>query len=433
MLGSRTRPGANLLVACVALASTGCGGTKQPGRSAREGDAAVGTIAPDVPAFELVVGGAHACVRRPPGEALCWGANQSGQLGRGDRAGALAFDPTPRPIEGLRPLKHLALGLNHSCAITDDEKVHCWGGNFNLQIGKPGDWHHLTRNPTPRGVAGVPGAHSLALGGAHSCALTHEGRVFCWGDNEHCSVGRTPSYQGMFDASPSAVGRLLGVRQLDLGMTHSCALAGDGRALCWGFNGVGQLGRTSRSPLDLSLPSDCEPTPPQGLAGVRQIALGHEHTCALTQDGRVWCWGGNHFGQLGRKATRNSPQGIPKANPTPEPIDGLRDIRQIALGLSHTCALTNEGKVLCWGGNEAGQLGSPDAAGGGEPNETPRPVEGLEGVRQIALGFLVSCALTAENRVYCWGDNRSGQLGYAAADEDSQKSAVPRQISGLGG
>src|SRR5690606_18061086 len=135
------------------------------------------------------------------------------------------------------------------------------------------------------------------------------------------------------------------------------------------------------------------------LGSVRDIAAGSAHTCALSQ-GRVLCWGANDAGQLGDASGEGSAE--------PTPVRGLPGLpTAIVAGAAHTCALLADGTVWCWGQNLYGQLGDGSTAS----SSAPVSVTGGHRFRELRAGGAVTCGTTADDETYCWGLNQSGQLG----------------------
>jgi alpha-tubulin suppressor-like RCC1 family protein len=197
------------------------------------------------------------------------------------------------------------------------------------------------------------------------------------------------------------------------GVAHSCAVTGAGGVLCWGSNEYGQLG-------DASTNSSTTPVRVTGLSsGVAAISAGHEHTCALTTAGAVWCWGYNATGQLGDGTLTQSTIPVQVLDSTGSgPLSG---VVAISAGDRHTCALKSTGAALCWGDNSEGELGTGTENGSAIPVEVP----GLpSGVAAISAGSQFTCAVTATSGALCWGKGDSGQLGNGSATNSAIPAAV---------
>jgi alpha-tubulin suppressor-like RCC1 family protein len=160
-----------------------------------------------------------------------------------------------------------------------------------------------------------------------------------------------------------------------------------------------------------------EPVQLVGLDGMEEevvkICGGFNHTCALMSGGTVYCWGSNQSGQLG-----NGEMGDDLADPAPGQVIGLEGLRlvDISCGNAHTCALVDDGTVWCWGSSWQGSLGN------GSWSDSPIPVQvvGLdEWVVAIGTGCMHSCAITASGRIWCWGFNQHGQLGDGTEDNSN--------------
>ncbi len=359
-------------------------------------------IAPGSTSIASGPGASHTCAVTMTGVVACWGSNSQGQLGNGLAADSAA----PVDVPGLpSPVKAVAAGLWHTCALTTTGGVWCWGGNGSGQLGNGAESSSLI----PVAVQGLSsGVTAIATGELHTCALTNGGEVRCWGHNAYGQLGDgTQSNR----PTPVAVTGITSGAALGAGSNHTCVVTTAGGAYCWGSNAVGQLGASGqdRSP---------SPIPVTGLSsGVAAIRGGEYHTCALTTAGSMLCWGDNRVGQLG-----NTPSDY--AVFAPASVSGLpAAVASISVGRKHTCAVTTAGATLCWGGNDDGQVGS------GTASATPAPtqVSGLPGpIAAIATGELHSCALATSGAVFCWGGNRRLQLGTGR----DMVSSVPVPVTG---
>lgn len=356
----------------------------------------------------IAVGERHACAVTAAGGVKCWGQNFEGQLGDGTKEGR----QQPVDVVGLdSPMQAVTAGGDHTCALSTGGSVWCWGSNT---IGQLGDGTNRERNG-PVAVAGLgSGVQAIVAGSYHTCALLGSGGVKCWGTNYEGQVG-DGSFPSRF-TPVDVVGLTAGVQQIAAGGNHTCALTADGEVRCWGWNYAGQVG-------DGSLITRRAPVQVRGLAGgVSAIGAGYSHSCALLADGGAKCWGDNWVGQLGAGATARQMQ--PQAAP-----DLGAPVQALAAGDSHTCALVGEepagGAVQCWGNNGLGQLGD----GGSISRYQAATVSGLQnGVRAITAGRFHTCVLTTGGGVQCWGDNATGQLGDGALEPRQ----APVGVVGLG-
>ena len=353
----------------------------------------------------IAAGVVHTCALTIGGEVKCWGHNSSGQLGDGTTTDRL----TPGGVSGLvSGVQAISASAHHTCVLTAGGGANCWGQNGYGQLGDG----TLIQRSVPAEVVGLSlmsGGQVIAAGERHTCALTTGGGVKCWGYNEYGQLGDGTTHGSSVPVEVS--GLASSVQAIAAGAAHTCALTTGGGVKCWGYNGHGQLGdgttHSSSVPVDVS-----------GLSsGVQAIATGRYHTCALTTGGGVKCWGYNWYGQLG--------DGTHYPRRVPVDVSGLSSgVQVIALGDEHTCAVTISGGAKCWGANFSGKLGD----GTHTHRNVPVDVRGLtSGVQDIAGGEDHTCALTADGGVKCWGSNGSGQLG----DGTTFIHLVPVGVSGM--
>jgi RHS repeat-associated protein len=187
-------------------------------------------------------------------------------------------------------------------------------------------------------------------------------------------------------------GLTTGVTAISAGGQHTCALLASGGVKCWGYNGQGQLG-------DGTFVSRATPTDVSGLSsGVQALAVGFSHSCALTTSGGMKCWGNNFEGQVGNGVSGSNQS-------TAADVSGLTSgVAAMSAGYTFTCARTTSGGMKCWGSNDYGQLGDGTAT----DRSTPVTVSGISsGVIGIEAGYYGSCALNADGSVKCWGDGLS--------------------------
>ena len=173
-----------------------------------------------------------------------------------------------------------------------------------------------------------------------------------------------------------------------------------------------RTGRTAEMPRQSLLSVLLVALLPFGAEAV-SVSLGDDHSCALLDDGKVMCWGKNNFGQLG--------DGSATDRSSPVEVSGLPNAQSIALGGSHSCALLTDGKVMCWGYNSKGQLGD----GTTSARIFPVQVSGITTATGIAVGSEHSCAVLADGKVMCWGSNSYDQIrGWRDRSSSRERSSV---------
>ncbi len=354
----------------------------------------------------IAAGKFHTCARLRSGELKCWGDNSLGQLG--DGTAIRRVTPTSVPTLGSG-VTAIALGAGHTCAVTRNNGVKCWGYNSEGQLGAGGS----NNSNTPLQVVGL-GAEieSLDAGEKHVCALTRAGAVLCWGSNGYLQSGRPEGQLG--DTPRHVASQAGGVEQVAVGGNFACALTLAGGVKCWGGNqygalGLGTLGGQTDGPTGSVIGLE---------SGVASVVAGATHACALMSNGAVKCWGGNTYGAVGDGSTVD--------RPAPAQVTGLTSgVAAIAAGSGFTCAMTTAGGVKCWGMNSAGQLG----VNAWDNKYVPTQVSGLtSGTKSISAGSLHACALATDGKIRCWGFNSSSQLGNGAV----ASSAVPVVATNFG-
>jgi alpha-tubulin suppressor-like RCC1 family protein len=208
-----------------------------------------------------------------------------------------------------------------------------------------------------------------------------------------------------------AVSGIAAATAVNAGSFHTCAILQDGAIWCWGLNDWGQLGDGTRT-------SSATARPVSGLIGAAAVDGGGYHTCARFAGGNVECWGRNDQGQLGNTATTAD------SSTAPLSVTGVSTATAVTAGGFHTCAPLTNGTVQCWGQNDFGQLGNGLISPIGT---APGPVTGLSGVVAVSAGGWHTCALLNNGRVRCWGQNTYGALG----DGTIISSPLPVAVSGI--
>ncbi len=338
------------------------------------------------------------------GTVEAWGNNLWGQLGNGTNI----HSTSPLQVNSLTNIIAITDAENFSLALRGDGTVWAWGYNLRGQLGNGTN----TDSNIPVQVSSLTNIIAIAGGGNHSLALKNDGTVWTWGDNASGQLGNGLNGPGTESYVPVQVNSLTNITAISGGWLHSLAIKNDGTVWSWGSNGYRQLGNGttvsfSNIPVQVSL-----------IAGITAISAARlSHSIALKNDGTVWTWGRNDYGQLGNGTTTISS--------VPVQVSTLTGITDISGGYYHTLALKNDGTAMAWGRNFDGQLGN----GSNTDSHLPVQVSPLSNIKAIASGAYHNLTLSNDGSAKSWGDNVSGQLGTG----NNSDSKVPVQVQGLCG
>lgn len=382
--------------------------------------------------------GNHICVPLSTGEAKCWGQSNYGALGRATLNG---YDGNltniPNINLGEKIIKIKTSG-HRTCAIVESGKMYCWGYNEDGSLGygnkNPYDGTIPPKNLGPLDIGAR--VKDVAMTGSSTCVLLETGNVKCWGGNSFGILGYGNSFQWTFDKKPIDLPNInLGgiAKQISGYSSHMCALIDTGDVKCWGYNGYGQLGYGHKN----NIGDDEEPVAagsvPLGEKAV-QLSLGSYHTCAILESGSLRCWGYGYDGQLGLGNIGDIGGVANKSILSVSPIILNSIPTQVAAGNVHTCALFENKKIKCWGNNIFGQLGLGRPVLNHElPIDLPYVDVGGE-VKVVQVMNNRTCVTLIDNSFKCWGDNDFNYpiLGYnqvyKLGDDESIITQLPVSV-----
>lgn len=317
------------------------------------------------------------CHLEGDGTAFCMGNNYFGELGLGYTSTGPSYISQPRSVAGATHFLAVYSGGTNddlasqcldticgypACALTENGSMHCWGSDVFTASLTPS-------SPEPKPMTTSLRFASFGVGVMYLCGVTIEKKAYCAGNNTIGQLGRGVGT----DRSLMPVAGDVRFEMISAGSTHVCAVAVGGTAYCWGSNDAGQLG----APSDELCPTGwrariiaCRTYPLQVSGGYlfKSVSAGSSttdrdaahpaHTCGITLDDSLLCWGSNAFGQLGNGTQVDSPSPVAVAT-------SLR-FRSVTTARTYTCAVTTTGAAMCWG-SRSGQSPAltPQALAGG--------------------------------------------------------------------
>ena len=256
-------------------------------------------------------------------------------------------------------------GHNNLCGI-ESGQVKCLGWNMVGQIGNGSTTDSVTAvNISTTGLLSGKVANTVAFGPNTGCAVVSSGYLYCWGSGTSGQLGN-----GINSSSPVPVavvmdGALEGktVKSVAIGQTHTCVIASDDKAYCWGAGTDGRLGNngTASSPVPVAVNTSGV------LAGktIKAISGSGHHMCVLDIDGKAYCWGKNNVGQLGT-GTTSALSPVPVAVITSGVLNG-KELRSITGSMEFSCTVSYDNKAYCWGSGSYGRLGNGASASSSQP------------------------------------------------------------------
>jgi alpha-tubulin suppressor-like RCC1 family protein len=356
---------------------------------------------------QVTTGGAHSCGIRTNGRLYCWGSDQDGQLGDG---GAHTDRPSPTEVAGgATNWASVSAGGHNTCARKTNGRLFCWGSD---ESGELGDGGANTERQIPTEVAGgATNWASVTVANSFACALKTNGRLFCWGSDVYGQLGDGGA-NTLRSVPTQVAGGATNWAAVSADGNHTCARKTNRRLYCWGDDEFGALGNGGAN-TNRSVPTQVT----GGATDWAAFSAGHFHTCARKTNGRLYCWGYDLSGQLGDGGANTN-------RPIPTQVaGGATDWAAVTAGLTHTCARKTNGRLYCWGGDSFGQLGD-----GGTNTGRPTPTEVAGGATDwagVSAGDGHTCARKTSRLLYCWGADFVGQLGNGPPNADQ---ASPAQV-----
>ena len=252
----------------------------------------------------IAAGMDHTCGLTDAGAVYCWGYNEGGELGGGQAAPDTGSAVPVRAATDV-PFTAISAGERHTCALSAAGESYCWGENRWAQLGPNApdtcalaDGTTLPCSKAPIAVADSLTFVEIAAGGEHTCGRTTDDAVYCWGDNEYGQLGVDPDSTQCDLGVPCTPYPVRAswdtvLTTITAGGAHNCGLAADGAVYCWGDHLIGQLGDCSLRAFSAT------PQPVCGGHTFIAVSAGSQHTCAVAADGSAYCWGNNDSGELG--------------------------------------------------------------------------------------------------------------------------------------
>lgn len=419
-------------------------------------------------ALAKTVSGRHITCSMQIVDVWCWGNNHNGYLvGDSSKSWSESFEPV-RVVKqsGLmegKVYRDITSGHSFACALMDDGTVYCWGEDDKNELGGDPNVDQPSGDPVYVNILGNKKAKKIAAWGYGACVILDEptdpvlnNKVACWGSTTDGADGvdnfsPPPAYVEPLARAPSLIsswptaggGWWIGVEYLPSSyqaydLSHSsegsksmCMLDINRDIWCWGANEYGELGVRNTSASDnMNIPAKVMDGAGSDLQGgivqsvFRDGVYHSSHICALVTDdmagtnGRAVCWGDNEHGQVGNGLGAGGVSGPSWVVRYPTEVGGAlsgKDVAYVDTGSRHSCALTKDSEVYCWGQNYFGQVGNGNVGtttanvAVNSPSFVLDNVSGIP-VKRLQVSRNHACVF-GNGEAWCWGQGNYGQLG----------------------
>ncbi len=355
----------------------------------------------------LVSGAAHSCGLTMDGEVYCWGGNTYGQLGH-----CSAMDARTPVRVGGEELRFVTIsaGDYHTVGTTEDGEVYAWGRN---QVGQLGDGTRQDRIQPVRVLLDEK-IVMISAGANHTLALGDGGIVYAWGRNLEGQLGDGTAERR---TRPVRVAGEGWYRHISAGGNHSLGIVFTNFLYAWGSNESGQLGVCAGMGEVCKIQQVHRPTRVHGV-GLWMVSAGRAHSVGISshEQSKTYGWGDNQFGQVGRDRAKNV---VKEQYFAPVLIADADVFEMVEAGANHTMALTKEGVAYGWGSNQFGQLGD----GTMQDRDEPVPVKIDREFWSLSPGGYHTVGLGRDGVAYGWGN------GFGLGSDREEPRAL--QVQGL--
>jgi cysteine-rich repeat protein len=330
-------------------------------------------------------------------------------------------------------------GDEHVCARFHTGDIKCWGNFDDGRLGYMEVGQDVGDDETPADMPFVnvgASVEQLALGSDFTCVLVAGDEVVCWGGGQHGRLGQGNQTDLGSDQEPADIPPIsLGGTpvQIATGAEHACAVMLGGELRCWGRNDQGQVGLPGFNMVgDDELPSDVPPVNLGKGMVAEQVACGTDHTCVILGGGGVLCFGRDNAGQLGTPESMEVMVGDDEDPGTEMLVLLDSEAVLIHARFNHTCVAYNNGEVQCWGEGGSGRLGYGNVANVGDDEDVlilPALDLGGGDPTHLATGSAHTCVRLATTEIFCWGEGDNGRLGYGNAMDEFAPLAMQVDLS----